>query len=77
MPYSILLVDENQSALKAFSCECAEDTSLLFASSYKEALGKLGKAQDCRVLVTELNLNGEDGMEFLAHVQKRFRESCA
>jgi len=72
MPYSILFVDETHAALKDFSCDCEDKLKLLFASSYEDALGKLGNTRDCRVLIAELNLNGEDGMAFLEQVQKRF-----
>lgn len=72
MSIIILFVDENDSAMQGQAKLLPESCSLLFASSYKAALRELKAAGNCRLLISELGLNGEDGIKFLSHVSKRY-----
>lgn len=72
MPIQVLFVDENDAYMQEQSALLGQKCSLLFAPSYKKALAELKSAGDCRVVVSELGLNGEDGIKFLSHVHKHY-----
>ncbi|BBD07387.1 HD domain-containing phosphohydrolase [Desulfovibrio ferrophilus] len=72
---TILFVDEND-AVMANLPEVAHDKfELLLATSYEDATKRLKGQNDIAVVVTELNLNGEDGIVFLANARQNSPET--
>lgn len=70
MTKTILFVDEDNSTLKELSSKGVAGCEFQFAKSYPEALKALKGKKEIALLISELNLNGEDGIDFFCSAKK-------
>lgn len=70
MPKIILFVDSDPSIIDELPTSGKHKA--ICVPTYQKALGILKKTDNCRVVVAELNLDGENGIAFLKHVRKQY-----
>lgn len=72
MAINILFVDDNDTAMNSLPKQLSKKFVFQRAGSYKEAAGLLNSKGKWAVVITELGLNGENGIAFLSFVRKNF-----
>jgi len=70
MSVTILFVDNDATAMEALAVSFHHELECSLVTSYAEALALIKSRDDFPVLVSELDLNGEDGIEFLVKVRE-------
>ncbi|QJB55515.1 HD domain-containing phosphohydrolase [Pseudodesulfovibrio sp. zrk46] len=71
MSIPILFVDDSDAELKKLECKLPVKCRMLLAGSYAKAVALLKEHKECPVVIAELGLGGENGLDFLEYVRRK------